>query len=46
MRGPGRLSLRSAKSLVELQGGTFDLRSEAGAGTTVTARFPADYMVS
>ncbi|MEE8507018.1 MAG: hypothetical protein V3S40_12465 [Kiloniellales bacterium] len=43
---PDRLALRSAKSLVELQGGTFDPHGEAGAGTTVTARFPADYMVS
>ncbi len=35
------LGLPLAKSLVELHGGTLDLDSEAGIGTTVAAKFPA-----
>ena len=35
------LGLPLTKALVELHGGTFELRSEPGAGTTVTARLPA-----
>ena len=30
------------KILVELHGGSLDLRSEAGAGTTVIVRIPAE----
>ena len=35
------LGLPLAKSMVELHGGTFDLQSQVGVGTTVTVRFPA-----
>ncbi len=35
------LGLPLTKSLAELHGGSLDLQSEAGAGTTVTVRFPA-----
>ncbi len=35
------LGLPLAKSFVELHGGSFDLQSEPGVGTTVTVRFPA-----
>jgi signal transduction histidine kinase len=35
------LGLPLAKSMVELHGGTLDLQSEVGVGTTVTVRFPA-----
>lgn len=35
------LGLPLTKALVELQGGTLELQSELGAGTTVTVRFPA-----
>lgn len=35
------LGLPLTKALVELHGGSFDLQSEAGVGTTVTVRFPA-----
>ncbi len=35
------LGLPLAKRLVELHGGSLDLQSEVGVGTTVTARFPA-----
>ena len=36
------LGLSLTKSLVELHGGSFDLQSEPGAGTTVTVRLPAE----
>ena len=39
------LGLPLTKALVELHGGTLDLQSELGAGTTVTARFPAERIV-
>ena len=35
------LGLPLAKSLVELQGGTLEIESEVGVGTTVSVRFPA-----
>ncbi|MGE0651420.1 MAG: PAS domain-containing sensor histidine kinase [Alphaproteobacteria bacterium] len=35
------LGLPLAKSMVELHGGTLDMQSQVGAGTTVTVRFPA-----
>jgi signal transduction histidine kinase len=35
------LGLPLTKALVELHGGSLDLQSEVGAGTTVTVRFPA-----
>ncbi|MDQ0316739.1 sensor histidine kinase [Amorphus orientalis] len=38
-RGAG-LGLAIVKSFVELHGGSVDIRSEPGAGTTVTVRFP------
>lgn len=40
------LGLPLTKSLVELHGGSMNLQSEVGAGTTVTVRFPADRVVS
>jgi len=39
------LGLPLTKSLVELHGGSIDLKSEVGAGTTVTVCFPADRAV-
>jgi signal transduction histidine kinase len=39
------LGLPLAKSLVELHGGSLDLQSRLGVGTTVTVRFPADRIV-
>ena len=39
------LGLPLAKSLVELHGGTLDLQSQVGIGTTVTVRFPPDRIV-
>ena len=36
------LGLPLAKSFIELHGGSLDLQSELGAGTTVTVRFPAE----
>ena len=35
------LGLPLTKSLVELHGGSFDLQSKVGVGTTITVRFPA-----
>ncbi|MEE8532208.1 MAG: ATP-binding protein, partial [Alphaproteobacteria bacterium] len=40
------LGLPLTKSLVEMHGGSFDLQSEPGVGTTVTARFTAGRIVS
>ena len=40
------LGLPLTKSLVELHGGSLDLQSEVGVGTTVTVRFPAERIVS
>jgi signal transduction histidine kinase len=40
------LGLPLTKALVELHGGSLDLESELGEGTTVTARFPAARVVS
>ena len=39
------LGLPLTKSLVELHGGSLDLQSEPGVGTTVTLRFPAERIV-
>ena len=39
------LGLPLTKSLVEIHGGSFDLQSKLGVGTTVTARFPAERIV-
>jgi len=39
------LGLSLAKSLVELHGGSLDLQSKVGEGTTVTVRFPAERIV-
>ncbi|MEE9210455.1 MAG: ATP-binding protein, partial [Kiloniellales bacterium] len=36
------LGLPLTKALVELHGGTLDLQSQVGIGTTVTVRFPAE----
>ncbi len=40
------LGLPLTKALVELHGGSLDLQSEVGVGTTVTVRFPAERIVS
>ncbi len=40
------LGLPLAKSLVELHGGSLELRGEVGVGTTVTVRFPAERIVA
>ncbi len=40
------LGLPLSKSLIELHGGSFDLQSQVGVGTTVTVRFPAERIVS
>ncbi len=40
------LGLPLTKSLVEMHGGSFDLQSEPGVGTTVTVRLPAERIVS
>ena len=39
------LGLPLAKSLCEMHGGSLDLQSEIGVGTTVTVRFPAERIV-
>jgi PAS domain S-box-containing protein len=39
------LGLPLAKALVELHGGTLEIDSEIGVGTTVTLRFPAERVV-
>ncbi len=39
------LGLPLTKALVELHGGSLDLQSEVGAGTTVTVRFPKERIV-
>ena len=39
------LGLPLAKSLAEMHGGSLDLQSEEGAGTTVTVRFPSERIV-
>ena len=43
-RGPG-LGLPRSKSLSEMHGGSMDLQSQVGVGTTVTVRFPAERIV-
>ena len=40
------LGLPISKRLVELHGGTFELVSQAGAGTAITVTFPADRIVA
>jgi signal transduction histidine kinase len=40
------LGLPLTKALVELQGGTLDLQSKLGSGTTVTVRFPASRIIN
>ena len=40
------LGLPLTKALVEMHGGTLELKSEPGAGTTVTIRFPASRSVA
>jgi PAS domain S-box-containing protein len=40
------LGLPLTKALVELHGGSLDLQSQVGVGTTVTVRFPADRIVN
>ncbi|MEE8623305.1 MAG: ATP-binding protein, partial [Alphaproteobacteria bacterium] len=40
------LGLPLVKSLVEMHGGSLELESEVGVGTTVTVRFPADRVVA
>lgn len=40
------LGLPLSKSLVEMHGGSLELQSELGVGTTVTVRFPAARVVS
>ncbi len=40
------LGLPLTKALVEMHGGSLDLQSQAGAGTTVTVHFPAERIIS
>ena len=40
------LGVPLTKALAELHGGSLDLQSEVGVGTTVTVRFPAERIVS
>jgi signal transduction histidine kinase len=40
------LGLPLAKNLIELHGGSLDLQSEVGTGTTVTLRFPASRIMA
>ncbi len=40
------LGLPLAKALVEMHGGSLDLQSAVGVGTTVTVRFPAERIVA
>jgi PAS domain S-box-containing protein len=40
------LGLPLTKAIAEMHGGTLDLQSEVGVGTTVTVRFPADRIVA
>jgi signal transduction histidine kinase len=40
------LGLPLSKSYVEMHGGSFDLQSKIGVGTTVTVRFPAERIIS
>ncbi len=40
------LGLPLTKALVEQHGGTLDLQSKVGVGTTVTVRFPAERIVA
>jgi signal transduction histidine kinase len=39
------LGLPLSKALVKLHGGSLDLESKIGVGTTVTVRFPAERVV-
>ncbi len=39
------LGLPLTKSYIELHGGSLELQSEIGVGTTVTVRFPATRMI-
>ncbi len=45
MQEGGGLGLPLSRSLVELHGGSLDLRSEIGVGTTVTVSFPAERII-
>ncbi len=40
------LGLPLTKALVEMHGGSLDLQSEVGVGTTVTVRFPAERVIA
>ncbi len=39
------LGLHLTKALIEMHGGSLDLQSEVGVGTTVTVRIPAERIV-